>query len=372
MAKRRYELDSRVLTIFFFVAIPFLVFGSFLVVSMAQGRLEAALGASLEQRALETKLWLERYMGDQVVHLRMLAYEPLVRQTVVAGGAHPGVPDRVETAWSSGADPAALAPVLQSPLAGHLRDVVRLRSALLLVQVSDVHGHLVASSSRAGRFANAEAPWFQAIAANPVERPFVGDIRERAGSAQAVIEIAYPILDTEGNLLGAVRALLDAGDLYSVLAPVRIGRTGHALLLRSTDGVIVASDEAQAGGKAVFPGFDAVRTAIEREQRGYWTIPAIFRDGTLVEPIRVAGFSRVEQVPGVKWLVAVEQDADEAAAPIIEVTRYLWIHFLGVFGTVILLAVYFSFKLDKPVIEDELHLHEEHLPRGLPRTGTEG
>jgi len=372
MAKRRYELDTRILTIFFFVAIPFVVLGSFLVVSMARGRLETALGQSLEQRALETKTWIERYMGDQVVHVRMLASEPVVRQAVVAGAAHPNVPERVEAAWTSGADPEALGPVLQSPLAGYLREVVRLRSAVLLVQVADAHGHLVASSSRAGRFANAEAPWFKALAANPVERPFVGDIRELPGTVQSVIEVGYPILDTEGNLLGAVRAQLDAGDLYSVIGPVRVGRTGHAVLLRSTDGVIVASDEAQARARKVFPGFDSVRTAIEREKRGYWTIPEIRKDGALVEPARVAGFSLVDQVPGVSWLVAVEQDAEEAAAPIAEVMRYLWIHFLGVFGTVILLAVYFSFSHEKPVIEEELHLHEEHVPSSLPRTGTEG
>ncbi len=371
MAKRRYELDSRVLTIFFFVAIPFIVVGSFLVVNMARVRLEAALGASLEQRALETKLWIERYMGDQVVHLRILAYDSLVRRAVAASGAHASMPEGLETAWNSGADPAALAPVLQSPQAGHLREVVRLRPALRLVQVADVHGHLVASSSRAGRFANAEAPWFQAVAANPVERAFVS-LREFPGSALPVLEIAYPILDDEGVLLGALRALLDVGDLYAVLAPVRIGRTGHAVLLRSTDGVIVASDETQSGVRAVFPGFESARTVIERERRGFWTIPAIERDGVVVEPARVAGFSQIEQVPGVKWLVAVEQDAQEAAAPITEVTRYLWIHFLGVFGTVIMLALYFSFKLEKPVIEDELHLHEEHLPRGVPRTGTDG
>jgi hypothetical protein len=372
MTKRRYELDTRILTIFFFVAIPFVVLGSFLVVSMARGRLEAAMGQSLEQRAMETKVWIERYMGDQVVDLSLLAAEPVVRQAVLAGRAHPNVPEAVETAWASGANPEALAPVLQSPLAVYLREVVRLRPALVLVQVADAHGHLVASSSRAGRFANGEAAWFKAFSANPVERPFVGDIRELPGTVRSVIELGYPILDTEGNLLGAARALLDAGDLYSVLAPVRIGRTGHAILLRSSDGVIVASDEAQAAVRKAFPGFDAVHTAIEREKRGYWTIPAIEKDGALVEPARVAGFSLVDQVPGVRWLVAVEQDADEAAAPITEVTRYLWIHFLGVFGTVILLALYFSFKLEQPVIEEELHLHEEHLPRGLPRTGTEG
>lgn len=370
MTRRRYELDSRVLTIFFFVAIPFVVLGSFLVVSMAHGRLETAMGQSLEQRALETKLWIERYMGDQVVHLRMLAYDPLVRAAVVEGGAHPGIPDRVEQAWTSGADAEALAPLLQSPLAGHLRDVVRLRPALALVQVADAHGHLVASSSRAGRVGNADAAWFRALANDPGERAFV-DVRDQPGGL-TTLEIAYPVLDSEGRVLGGVRALVNAADLYAVLAPVRIGRTGHASLLRAKDGVVLAGDDLRKGERTVFPGFDSVRTAIEREQRGYWSIPEIRKDGALVEPARVAGFAPVDQVPGVQWLVAVEQDAAEAAAPVADVTRYLWIHFLGVFATVVLLALYFSIKLEAPVIEEALHLHEEHVPRSLPRTGTEG
>jgi hypothetical protein len=37
MARKRYELDTRVLTVFFFVAMPFVAFGSFNVVSMARG-----------------------------------------------------------------------------------------------------------------------------------------------------------------------------------------------------------------------------------------------------------------------------------------------------------------------------------------------
>ena len=31
----------------------------------------------------------------------------------------------------------------------------------------------------------------------------------------------------------------------------------------------------------------------------------------------------------------------------------------------ILLALYFSFKLERPVMEDDLHLHEEHVPAGM-------
>lgn len=371
MAKRRYELDSRVFTIFFLVAIPFVVFGSFLVISMVRGRLEAALGASFEQQAIGTKLQLERYVGEQIVHLRILASDPLVRGAIHGPTKGAGELNRLEAAWARGEDPKALAPLLQSPLAGHLRDLVRLRPALRLIQVADADGRLVASSSRAGRLLNAEAPWFRGVAAQQTEA-FVGDIRTQPNGSLPVLEIAYPVVDPQIGFVGGVRTLLDAGDLYGVLGPVRVGRTGHAVLVRAADGVILASDDNRSVLKAVFPGFDSVQNAIERERRGYWVIPEIRREGAIVEPARVVGFSPVEQVPGVRWLVAVEQDAVEATAPVTEVTHYLWIHFLGAFGSVVLLALYFSFKLEQPVIEEELHLHEEHVPIALRRTGTEG
>ncbi|HJS59226.1 MAG TPA: cache domain-containing protein [Vicinamibacteria bacterium] len=367
MAKRRYELDSRVFTIFFLVAIPFVVFGSFLVISIVRGRLETALGASFEQQAVGTKLQLERYVADQIVHLRILANIPSVQAAVRGSGGAPADSGRLEAAWASGEDASGLAGLLQSPLASQLRDLVRLRPALRLIQVADEQGRLVASSSRAGRLLNGEAPWFRTIARQEAEEAFVGDIRMQPNGSLPLLEIAYPVMDAERGFVGGVRALLDAGDLYGVLGPVRIGRTGHAVLLRASDGMILASDEG-AVLRSVFPGFEAVQSATERG-RGHWRVPEIRREGTIVEPERLVGFSPVDQVPGVRWLVAVEQDADEAAAPVTEVTRYLWIHFLGAFGSVALLALYLSFKLEQPVIEDELHLHEEHVPVAFRKTG---
>jgi hypothetical protein len=171
------------------------------------------------------------------------------------------------------------------------------------------------------------------------------------------------------------------------LAPVRIGRTGHASLLRSTDGLILASDESERILKMPLPGFESLRNAVEgfpmaqsgqeifgraRLHRGYWAMPeARVKDEAgrdmIVEPPRLVGFSPIDQMPNVNWLVTVEQDLSEALAPIDSVTRYLWFHFIGVFATVILLALYFSFKLEQPVMEEELHLHEEHVPAGMKK-----
>jgi hypothetical protein len=391
MAKQRYYLDTRVLTAFFFAAMPFVAFGSFIVVNQAKNQLRESVGVSLEQRAVQTKLALEQYVGEQVVQLRVLALDPDVQKALVAPA--PSVPDadarQIEQAWASGKDAKLNASLLESPLAARLKPLALVRSSLKQLQIVDTSGRVVAASSHGGRLFHAESEWFKDLAAQEGEpEVHLGQLYRAPGSTVNLLEIAFPIRNRDDVRVGAVRALLDASDLYTVLAPVRIGRTGHASLIRSTDGMVLASDESERILKTPFPGFDSLRNAVEGfplgesgqqifgrtgPHRGYWTIPDVKGKDeggreVIVEPARVVGFSPIDQVPDVTWMVTVEQDLSEALAPIDSVTRYLWFHFIGVFATVILLALYFSFKLERPVMEEELHLHEEHVPAGMQKS----
>jgi hypothetical protein len=356
MGRRRYELDTRILTVFFLVAMPFVAFGSFLIVGMARGSLQDTVGASLEQRAAQTRLLIERYIADQIVYLRLLAQEPELHEAL-----------RASTRDTRSDDATRLERAASSRLAERLREAALIRSGVLVIHAVDATGRMAATSGRMGPVQKAETTWFRALARAEAPVPHVEDIHRRADGT-AVFEIAYPVYDDQGQWLGAVHALMDATDLYAVLAPVRIGRTGHADLIRSSDGLVLASDNTELELSRVYPGFAAIQAA-QRERRGFWLVPEseeTLEDGTVrTEPRRLLGYSLIDQVPNVEWCVVVEQDLDEANAPIDLVTRYLLIHFLGVFGTVILLALYFSFKLEAPVIEEELHLHEEHLPKGV-------
>jgi hypothetical protein len=390
MAKQRYYLDTRVLTAFFFAAMPFVAFGSFIVVNQARNQLRESVGTSLEQRAVQTKLALEQYLGEQVVHLRLLALDAEV-QKALAAPVRPVVEAearQTEQAWASGKDAKLNASILETPLAARLKPLVLVRPVVKQIQVLDSAGRVLAASGRGGRLFYGEVEWFKDLA-NQLGGPevHVGEIYRPAGSTVNLLEIAYPVRTSDDIHLGAVRAVLDAGDLYTVLAPVRIGRTGHASLLRSTDGLVLASDESERILKVPLPGFESLRNAVEgfpmaqpgqeifgraRLHRGYWTMPEVKATdaagpGIVVEPARVVGFSPIDQIPDVNWLVIVEQDLSEALAPINGVTRYLWFHFIGVFATVILLALYFSFKLEQPVMEEDLHLHEEHVPAGMKK-----
>ena len=387
MAKKRYYLDTRVLTAFFFAAMPFVAFGSFVVVNMAESQLRESVGIGLEQRAVQTKLVLESHIGEQIVDLRLLALMPVVQEAL----ARPAPPvdsqeiRRKEQAWATDADARLHAALLESVVSERLRDVTAVRPGLRLIQVVDTRGRVVATSGRGGPLFHGEKAWFKELAAQEGQpMAWIGDIERVAGSSLNALEVGYPVRDEAGVFTGALRGLLDARSLYRVLSPVRVGRTGHATLIRSTDGMILASDEGDRILTATFPGFASLAGAVEgfplaeggeaifgkaRIKRGYWTIQEVRADidgqQVVIEPPRIVGFSPVDQIPGVSWLVAVEQDLEEAVHPITGITRYLWVHFIGVFATVILLALYFSFKLEQPVMDDDLHLHEEHIPESL-------
>jgi hypothetical protein len=369
MAKRHYELDTRVLTIFFFVAMPFVAFGSFLVVSMARGALQDSMGTSFEQRAFETRFLLERYLADQMDHLRLLTLDPLVHSALEGAPAEftPEQAQTFERAWVSPEESRILAPFLASPMAVRLRAVVRVHPQLKLLQIVDARGQVVASSGRSGRLDNHEARWFRALVKADIGGPHVTDIYRTTEDSPPVLDLVFPIYHDEGHFLGAVRALVDAAHVYSVMAAVRIGRTGRAVLVRMGDGMILASQESQDILSRQYPGFAQIEAAM-REQRPYWIVPALKQKSpegeAVTEPPRLVAFSPLKQVPDVRWLVVVQQDLAEATAPIQEVIRYLWVHFIGAFGSVILLALYLSFKLEAPVIDETLHLHEQHRPAG--------
>ncbi len=215
MAKRRYELDTRILTIFFFVAMPFVAFGSFLIVSMARASLMESLGSSFEQRAFETKVLLERYLADQADHLRALSLDPQVQATLAAVATERTAEDarKLEQAWVQGQDSKLITAILSSPFTGHLRDAVSVYPAVRLLQLVDGSGRLVASSARGGRLLNDETPWFRALVDDGTDSPYVGDVRRPQGASLPVFEVAFPVRGAEGRLLGALRGLVDASHI---------------------------------------------------------------------------------------------------------------------------------------------------------------
>ncbi|MBN2370046.1 MAG: cache domain-containing protein [Vicinamibacteria bacterium] len=371
MIRKRYRFDTHFLTLAFFVIMPLVTFGAFFVISIAKDKLQTTVGRSLEQQALETKIVLERYIGDRIVHLRLLSQNPMVMNAVLdRSHLSPNQMSRLESAWQNGRPLELTAPFLATPLAARLRETTSLLPAIRLLQVVNADGLLVSSSARSGRLDLRDRTWFAAMAREEFNGAYVGEIQRTTTRAPGYLEIAYPVFHPQaGYWIGAVCGVISAGDLYAVLAPVRIGYTGRALLLRASDGMILASDETERVLRDTFSGFSSIRTSMQARQ-GYWIVPrqsewSRSSGVSYTEPARLIGFTLVDQLPGVRWIVVVEQSLDEATAPVRDVTRYLWIHFLGALAAVALLSTFLSLRQERPIIEEALHIHEDHVPPSM-------
>ena len=164
MPKRHYEVDSRVLAVFFLVAVPFLAFGALVVMNLARGHLQNVTGQNLEQRASEARQLVERYVLGQFSHLHLITLDPQLR-AAVAAPARDGGPDdlrRLDQAWAAG-DAALVASVAGSPLAARLREVGQTQPALRLLQAVDARGRLIATTARGGRLWSGDTAWFHAL-----------------------------------------------------------------------------------------------------------------------------------------------------------------------------------------------------------------
>ena len=301
MAKQRHQLDARVLTAFFFAAMPFVAFGSFIVVNQARTLLRESVGASLEQRAVQTKLALEQYVGDQVVHLRLVALDPEVQRALEQQAP------RAARGRTARAARAGLG-LRQGPQAQRLdRRQRRSRPACSRSpscgppsgrsRSSTPRGRLVAASSRGGtpllrRDRVVQGPW----------RPRRASRRRTSASSSA------PPGSTDGaprdrvsrcatrRRLARRRAGARRRRAISTPCSPRCASAARATpsLLRATDGLVLASDESERILKTPLPGFESLRNAVEGfplgdsgrqlfgsagQRRGYWTIPDVTAPG---------------------------------------------------------------------------------------------
>ena len=221
MPKRHYEVDPRILTVFFFVAIPFLAFGALVVMNLARGHLQNATGQTLEQRAGEARQLVERYVLGQFSHLHLIALDPQVRAAVNAPPRE-SAPDelrRLDQAWAAG-DAALVASVAGSPLAARLREVGQTQPALRLLQVVDARGRLIATTARGGRMWNGDTAWFRAFGDTEIGgRPYVVDVVAPPGGAGAMFEIDVPVRDGTDDICSGPCALSTTRRISTACSP---------------------------------------------------------------------------------------------------------------------------------------------------------
>lgn len=165
-------------------------------------------------------------------------------------------------------------------------------------------------------------------------------------SGKPSLTLAAPVRNEEGALVGVIGMAMNLGDITQTVARTRIGDTGHALLLDSANKVIAHG------------GSFKVKTVLE----DFSAYPALAAPGIAEQPARYSvegkdmiGF--VRKLPQ-GWTLLIEQDYDEAYAPLAKMESEARTLIAAAVALVIGIAFLLGKQLTNPIMELTAIAHE--------------
>ncbi len=162
--------------------------------------------------------------------------------------------------------------------------------------------------------------------------------------------VATPIRNEARAVVGVLGMAMNLGDVSRTVTDVRIGATGHAVLLD-------ASNKAIAHGDA-----SKVRTALQDfSNHPALKVAGIYEQPTVytADDVKMIGFAR--KLPQ-GWIVLVEQEYNEAFATMTKMQHEARILIAAAVALVLLLAFFLGKQLTRPI--NELTAIAEKLSKG--------
>jgi PAS domain S-box-containing protein len=217
-----------------------------------------------------------------------------------------------------------------------------------VIFATDRYGRVVASTRLLEEKNHARESWWQAAYHDGQGAVFISDLYSSPDSDSLQIDLAFPIPDRETRrTIGVLKFIIRDLELEEILKEVKIGTTGHAMLL-SQDGrvlicPILSPSAHQPAQISINPGPQASWSLKENGHENKPTVVAF----SLVSLTMKLG----QHDSGIKpWWVAITQDHAELFAPM---NRALWITMsLGgiLAGLLVLLGAVAGRRLVQPIL----------------------
>jgi hypothetical protein len=373
MPSRFARLNSRVVTAILLVALPVLLAGAILVVSIGQNRLRQTESTRLGKIAEYTAAAVDAYVFRRILDAALLGRVPEVRRAAAAGNEQPfdqtSAAD-LDRAWQTeAATAAARAGVLNNPASRFLADLVKHDSVYREVLVTDRHGRLVASSNVTTDYLQADESWWVNSFDNGRGRVSVSDVKRDESAHVYAFEIAVPVLKPDdAELAGVMKIVADSREMLVGIAGLELGATSEAMLVRA-DGSIVFSRRPYTERDRFFAS-DLLsqqlgERAARKEAPGTITFAAQPSEGGR-RIVAIAPSQLGQSYPELSWLMALSIDIEELNAPFNSLVAYLVLVVLLTGLAVLAIALWLSLRLAAPTIDPAYDMHlVEHarIPR---------
>jgi hypothetical protein len=378
MRSRFPPIDTRVLTSILLVALPVLLVGAAMVISIGRSRLQEAQSARLSQVAEYTAGTVDAYVFRRILDAAVLGRVPEIRRAAADGSARPfdqKAAMELDEQWQR--DRAATVErtgLLASPASRFLTDLARNDSVYREVLVTDRYGRLVAASNATSDYFQADEDWWVRAFDNGRGRVNLGDVRRDESAGVYAFEIAVPVPAPSGDgLAGVMKIVADSREMLAGVGGLEFGTSAEAMLVRANGSIVYSRHS--LGENDRFFAADLLRENLERraqrkEPPGPMAFPAAGPDGgdrlVIVAPSQLG-----RSYPDLAWFIALSIDRDELLAPFQSLVWYLVLVFALTAIAVLAIALWLSLRLAAPPFDPAVDMHLVEHPR-MPRTDETG
>ncbi|MGH7253095.1 MAG: cache domain-containing protein, partial [Nitrospiraceae bacterium] len=287
--------------------------------------LKHSIGSSFQEIARSTAIRIAAAVDTEIDHAVQLASIPLVvRQTVetanrrYAGKSETQVRRLLTAKRAAGSKEHrnGMASPL-TPTAAYLKGWASTTGSYVRVMITDSRGALVASTDPDAPYLNADQEWWQEAMEEDLGTAYVSSLRLDPSRNEYVFDVAVaiPSKDRE-EPIGAVGLVVRRTVLMDTIFPIRIGKTGHGMLL-DTEGTPLICPVLPPTAHLIH---DALLNQLARDEP-LWLVADDDAHGghnSIVgaAPVRFTHRLTTSSLGGKRWFAFVRQQPEETYAPI--------------------------------------------------------
>ena len=352
----RQRIQPRILVLFLLLGIPPLILGHLLLVTRAENRFREVVGTYFGQTAQQLQSGLIHYIEGVQIEVANLTQVPELQEVIRRSNASPpregtfqGEMQRIDDGWPkmTTENSPLLARVLGNPGSVFLQEHNRVTATFREILASDRFGRLVAATGKTTDYFQADEPWWRMAYLEGRGQRYISDITYDESTGAYSLEIAEPVRDSlSGEVLGIVKGIVDSHAMFALLDNLRFGRDATVVVIRP-DGTMVTSP----GSTEAYPYAGTVLADMQYGRR--WAEVPGSRPGFFLG-LPQAGVKT--EIPELDWVLVVESPYAEVFSPFRNLRSWFLYIVLFSVGLVILLSLFFTWILSRPIIETDPHL----------------
>ncbi|WP_447977546.1 ATP-binding protein [Candidatus Nitrospira bockiana] len=326
--------------------------------------LKHSIGSSFQEIARSTSIRIAAAVDMEIDRAVQLAATPVVVQRIVelANQRYAGKTEaEIEALLKEGPTPSLLAQLDQGPLplsqaVRYLEEWARKDGHYVRVVLADSRGALVASNDPHAQFMNEDETWWEEAFDNGAGVAYVSSLHLDPDLNEYVFEVSVPVPgQDDAEPIGVVGLIISRQTLMDTILPIRVGETGHGMLLDT------------AGTPLVCPVLPPTEHLIQQallsqlaQDRPSWLVVDDDAHGGHnsiigVAPVRFSHRLTPLSLGGQRWFAFVRQQPEETYSPIYSLL--LTVGLIG-FGLVVVLAS-LGFVLGRQIVSPILALRRE-------------